>query len=117
MKKPLRLLFVVVAIAFGSSLTAQDFKTLEGQYAMSSKTLLDPPIDEKKDRILLSIHGQGAKEIFDAMASPARMDKCSGNLQTKSAGGLECSKSTAGVFQCTVGVLLTTGATIKGRVC
>jgi hypothetical protein len=117
MKRPLRLLLVVVAIALGPSLMAQDFKKLEGQYAISSKTLLDPPTDEKKDRVLLSIHGQGAKDIFDTMASPARTDKCSGDLQTKSAGGLECSKSAAGVYQCTVGVLLTTGATIKGRVC
>ena len=117
MKKPLRLLFVVVAIAFGSSLMAQDFKKLEGQYAISSKTLLDPPTDEKKDRVLLSVHGQGAKEIFDTMASPAKMDKCSGDLQTKTAGGLECSKAASGVYQCTVGVLLKTGATIKGRVC
>jgi hypothetical protein len=106
----------VAAISLGSPSMAQDSRSLR-QYAISSKTLLDPPTDEKKDRVLLSIHGPGAKEIFDTMASPARMDECSGDLQTKSAGGLECSRSAAGVYQCTVGVLLTTGATIKGRVC
>jgi hypothetical protein len=117
MKRLLTFSFAVIAIALGPSLMAQDFKKLEGQYAISSKTLLDPPTDEKKDRVLLSIHGLGAKELFDTMASPAKKDKCSGDLQTKSAGGLECSKSAGGTYQCTVGVLLTTGTTVKGRVC
>lgn len=117
MKQPLHLFFTLAAVALGSSLMAQEFKKLEGQYAISSKTLLDPPINEEKDRVVLSIHGAGAKEIFDSIKSVANGDKCSGDLQTKSAGGLECSKSAGGVYQCTVGILLTTGATTKGRVC
>lgn len=96
---------------------AQEFKALDGQYAISSKTFLDPPPKEKKDRVLFSMHGNSAKEIFDSMDAPAKKDKCSANLVTKSAGSLECSKSATGVYQCTFGVLLNSGATTKGRIC
>lgn len=99
------------------SVSAQEFKQLEGQYAISSKSIIDPPASEKKDRALFSIHGSGAKELFDSMAVPAIKDKCSAELVTKSAGALECSKNTLGIYQCTFGVLLKTGNTIKGRVC
>jgi hypothetical protein len=108
----------IITLTICPSLTiAQEFKRLDGQYAIGSKTLTDPPPDEKKDRLLLSIQGGGAKEIFNSIVTIAKADRCDINLVTKSAGSLECSKSGAGLYQCTIGLSLASGSPLKGRVC
>ncbi len=111
------LLLSLVLVAAASCLEAQEFKPLAGQYAIASKSLVDPPPDEKKDRLLLWIQGSGAKDIFESMAGPARKDACNPDLVKRSAGALKCAKHADGDYLCTIGVLLTTGSTVKGSVC
>jgi hypothetical protein len=110
------LFLAAVLTAAASGLKAQEFKPITGQYGIASKTILDPPPGEKKDRVLLFIHGSGARDVYEAMPGRGRNDACGGGL-LKSAGGLACSKSTDGNYQCSLGVLLATGATVQGSVC
>ena len=96
---------------------ALDVKPLAGTYAIGSATLVDPPPDEKKDRLLFYLDGKTAKDVYDAMEAPARASTCDPDLRTKSAGALECSRSKAGEYTCSVGVSLARGTTVKASVC
>lgn len=96
---------------------ALDVKPLAGTYAIGSATLVDPPPDEKKDRLLLYLDGKTAREVYDAMEAPARASACDPDLRTKSAGALECSRSKAGEYTCSLGVSLARGTAVKASVC
>lgn len=108
---------LVAALGLGSAAAALDVKPLAGSYAIGSATLVDPPPGEKKDRLLLYLDGDAAREVYEAMPAPARADACDPDLRTKSAGALECSLSKAGEYTCAVGILLEQGTTVKASTC
>lgn len=112
---PASLYLILFATAPAS---AQEYRSLEGQYAIASKTLLDPPPGETRDRAVFSIQGDGAKAIYESMGIAAARDQCNDDLLTKSAGSLECSmRVAAGAYQCTFAIMLSTGELSVGRVC
>lgn len=96
---------------------ALDVKPLAGTYAIGSATLVDPPLGEKKDRLLLYLDSKTAQDTYDAMEAPARVSVCDPDLRIKTAGALECSRSKAGEYTCSVGVSLLQGTTVKASVC
>ena len=108
---------LALAVLVAAPATALDVKPINGTYAVGSATLVDPPPNEKKDRLLLYLDGATAREMYDAMTAPARVSACDPDLRTKTAGALECSRSKAGDYNCSVGVSLLQGTTVKASVC
>lgn len=109
----------VLAMVVGVVAAAQamDTRPLSGTYVIGSATLVDPPPGERKDRVLFYIDGAAAKEIYDAMEAGARPSVCDPSLRSKTAGTLECSRSAGGEYECSVGVSLTSGTSVKASVC
>lgn len=88
----------------GSSLT------ITGKYA------IDPPPDQKNDRVGFFLIGEAAKRIYDAMPAKPKNDECEQGMQSKEAGSLSCSKL-KGDYVCMVGILLATGQTAQYGAC
>ncbi|HEU0225599.1 MAG TPA: hypothetical protein VFR29_09200 [Steroidobacteraceae bacterium] len=109
----------VSAIAMASSGV---FSELEGKYAITTQTLIDPEADSEPDRVVLWLTGKTAKDIFLAMPAAARRIHCDGTPNerlppTKTAGGLECTGDDANGFVCSMSILLKSGQTERGYVC
>ncbi len=95
---------------------------LDATYFITSHNLLDPGPEEKRDRVAISIKGEAAKSIYDAMPMSARRLGCDGKPNdkfdlTKQAGGLACEAADDGTYFCTVAIKLDTGETTDGAVC
>jgi len=114
-----RLLMIAAAGVFwsGSGEAENVFRPLAGQYAIASKSLVDPPPDEVKDRAIFFIEGEPARAMFDAMTASARRDACNPAALTKTAGMLACSRTPGEGHLCTFGLSLVTGQPTLGRVC
>lgn len=98
------------------------FAKLEGEYSITTKDIVDPVPEDRRDRVALSITGKGAKEIFDAMPAQALRVSCDGARSntlppTKRAGGMECTGDAAKGYVCTVAIMLDSGRTARGYVC
>jgi len=114
---------LAIFLSAGALAQADLFPKLEGYYLLRSENIVDPGPDDKPDRILLSITGNSAREIFSAMDVKAKVNRCdpavasSPDQLTKKAGNLECVGNDEKGFVCTLGVMLTTGKTTGGYVC
>ena len=100
--------------------TTQTFTKLDGSYLMWGKTLIDPPENEKVDRVILDITGRAAKEMFDAMPGVGARPECGARTagalpRSKTSGGLRCTQIATANFQCSVAIVLATGATAIGE--
>lgn len=98
------------------------FSRLEGEYSITTKDIVDPLPADRRDRVVLSITGKGAKEIFDAMPAQALRVSCDGRKDdtlppTKKAGGMECTGDSSTGYVCTVSIMLDSGRTARGYVC
>lgn len=112
----------VLLIAFSTAALAQDefFPKIEGTYLLLTPALLDPGPDSKIDRVMFSIEGKTAREMYDAMDVKPRQYSCHPSipkLLTKKAGNLECSVDEKGEYSCYIGIMLKTGKTTEGYVC
>ena len=114
-----KILTAVIAVALSGSASASpdEFKPLEAQYRIASRTILDPPPDEKKDRVAIHIGGRAAADIFDAMPATARMVCDDETLRAKTAGGLVCVRSKDGETDCSGAITLDQGRTAAASVC
>jgi hypothetical protein len=97
-------------------------RKLEGQYLVGSENLLDPGPNDKPDRVLLSLEGKTAEDMYKAMSVPARRVDCDGknapaSTPRKIAGDLQCEGDATSGYVCTVGILLNSGKTTRGQVC
>lgn len=118
MKNASLLVAIACLTAIGALGASEGFKKLTGSYMIASKNLIDPAPGEKKDRVALFLEGDAARDIYNQMPGPARKNACSSDLRTKSSGGLICSKDLSrNDYQCTVGVILKTGAVVDVSVC
>jgi hypothetical protein len=98
------------------------FKRLEAQYSIATKDIVDPLPEDRPDRVILSITGQSAKEIYLAMPALGKRVSCDGQGDaslppTKTAGGLECTGDDKKGYSCSVAIMLSTGKTDRGYVC
>lgn len=114
-----RLYIALVTSLFLSHATlAAEFKKLEGSYALTSESMVDPAPDAKHDRLVVFIEGSAAKEAYQAMSAPARKNACDAAIRTKTSGGLACSRNLSrDDYQCTVGVLLKSGVSVGAATC
>lgn len=96
---------------------AHEFKPLEGEYAIGSKTILDPPPGEKKDRLFLYLQGKAAEDTFNAMPQRVSAKVCGEDQVMKQAGGLQCLRTKENAYYCSVGILLDSGRSVTGSVC
>lgn len=115
-------LVMLFAVSIYALAQVGTFKNLEGQYSITTKDIIDPLPKDRPDRVLFSITGQSAKDIFNAMPAAARRMSCDGTKDkgvppTKIAGGLECTGDEAEGYVCTVGIMLDSGKTTRGYVC
>lgn len=108
---------IAIGLMLAATAVALDVKPVAGTYAIGSATLVDPPPNEKRDRLLLYLEGNAAREVYEAMTAPVRISACDSDLRTKTAGALECSLSKAGEYTCSVGVSLERGMTVAASVC
>jgi len=109
---------LVTTLFISGTTTAAEFKKLEGSYAVASENIVDPAPDEKNDRLIVFIQGSAAKETYQAMSAPPRKNSCDAAIRTKTAGGLACSRNLSrGDYQCTVGILLKSGASVSAVTC
>lgn len=95
-----------------------EYSELSGQLVIAGEELLDPPADQKPDRVGLFWSGEGAKRVYDSMTVKAvDGDACEEGMKLKEAGGLICSSHSDGSYACSVGILLTSGKTKSIALC
>lgn len=117
--RPLLCLMVLLMLA---PVGAQEVKPGMVSYMLTTEAITDPDPAEPRDRVLLFIEGDAAREIFAAMTvKPAKTD-CMGETVPKGevlkkAGKLECTFDGKDDYRCSVGLMLKTGATTEGYVC
>ena len=95
---------------------AQEYRKLEGTYAIASATLIDPPKNEKKDRVVMLIKGGAAKEIYDGILGKAKKSLCNPEIFMKTSGNLVCTKE-SNFYACNIAILLKSGETASAIVC
>ncbi|WP_141100975.1 hypothetical protein [Roseateles aquatilis] len=96
---------------------AQEYKSLQGRYAVSGAHLVDPMPGEKRDRAVFFIEGQAAIDMYNGMSQKPAKDRCAADLTSKSAGNLVCSKTDDNKFFCSFAVSMKDGRTLNGRTC
>ncbi|MDH0867595.1 hypothetical protein [Mitsuaria sp. GD03876] len=109
------LLAVACFIPFAAD--AQEYRPLQGKYAIAGAHLVDPAPGEKRDRAVMFIEGDAAADMFKDMPQKAVKDQCAGDLVSKSAGNLVCSKANDGKYFCSFAVGLKDGRLLNGRSC
>jgi len=113
-----RLAVAVAAISLlATSSTEADPRKLEGQYWVGSKTILDAPRGEKKDRVYLSLTGKTARDVYEGMSAKPVRSACDEAAWVKRAGDLECTRSSAADVTCSLAITLDRGRTATGSVC
>lgn len=93
---------------------AGEFKPLAGQYVITGPSLMDAPADEERDRVVLFLEGDAAREVYRGMTAPAKSQVCApeGAL-TKVAGGVECTfEAKDDSYRCWIGVGLGNGQAV-----
>ena len=67
-----------------------DWKSIDGIYAVTAESYLDPSDDEPKDsHYRFQLKGVAAKELYQAMKVVAVTDECTGGL-AKTIGEMQC---------------------------
>lgn len=115
----MRKLLIALALLFGAAaaVAQTDGHTkLTGSLTITGKYAIDPPPDQKNDRVGFFLTGESAKKIYEAMPAKPRNDECEQGMQTKEAGSLACSKS-KGDYVCMVAILLASGKTAQYGAC
>ncbi|WP_304272857.1 hypothetical protein [Caulobacter segnis] len=113
---PAALCTILLALASPSA-AQDDYRPLQGQFRIGSKTVLDAPPGEKRDRVYLHLTDKTAREIYDATPGQGRPDACAPDLRSKQAGDLRCVLDRSGQAQCAVAIKLSDGKTALGSVC
>jgi hypothetical protein len=122
-KRPLLFLLAcsTVAAAAAADQSLGPHSKLEGVYRVYGGGLGDPvPPNAKDKKVMFSITGTAARELFDALG-PDKKDVCtegSGTrVRAKDNDNLFCMRSTKGEYSCNFGFDLRNGKSIGGIVC
>lgn len=94
-----------------------DFRALTGKYAFRSANIVDPQPGEKFDRMVFFLEGKGAVDLFERMPQKAVRSECAGDLVSKTAGDLVCSKERSGDVFCSFAIDMRRGRLVNGRAC
>jgi hypothetical protein len=109
---------VLLSPAFAAG-DMQNPDRLRGEMFIAGKTLVDPPVDEKRDtHAYMTVSGEAARRLFNTMKAPAQADLCQPGRRLKSAGHLRCSVGAkAADAKCDFSVDLASGTLGAGLVC
>jgi hypothetical protein len=106
-------LCAVLAVVSGS-VAGAEYKPISGQYAISGPTLMDAPADENRDRVVLFLEGDAARDIYRGMSAPTKADVCTPDgAVTKTSGGVSCTFNAGNdTYMCWIGVRLDSGRAV-----
>ncbi|MRW83864.1 hypothetical protein GJ698_07110 [Pseudoduganella sp. FT26W] len=82
----------VVSIAVSITGSAAEFKKLDGTYAITGRSLIDPPSGEKEDRVVFIVEGRAAKDIYNGIQALPQKSACDSKVYLKTAQSLACTK-------------------------
>lgn len=110
-----------VAVSVAAEDTLGSHKKITGVYRIYGGGLGDPVAPSEKDKkVMFSIDGKTAKELFDAIG-PDKKNVCTEGtgyrVRTKDDEHLFCSRTAKGEYFCNFGFDLRTGKSIGGIVC
>jgi hypothetical protein len=104
--------FATLLGALATPAQAGDYAKIEAQFMITGRDAVDPPPDQKKDRVALFLTGNGAKTIYEAMpGAPVAADACEQGLKLKTSGALVCADHGGSDYACSVAILLKSGET------
>jgi hypothetical protein len=84
------LLLVFLQLTMTTLLSANEWNDIEGTYAITGASVVDPLEDEPvNSHIRLSLSGETAKHLYDAMKAEAVVDECTG-ARAKNVGEMQC---------------------------
>lgn len=109
------LIALVLLSAFAAAMTVavaqvDGHTKLTGFLSITGEVAIDPPPDQKIDRVGMQLTGEAAKRVYDAMPSKAEKG-CDEDMLTKRAGALSCFRDKGERYGCMVAVLLASGQT------
>ena len=80
----------LILVALWPHVRAADWKPLRGTYAVSARSVVDPPVEEPKDsHFRIQLSGDAAKDLYRAMKVAERRDECTGAV-AKRVGEMQC---------------------------
>ena len=86
----MRILLTFIVVVMATGLHAADWKALNGIYAVTPHSYLDPPESEQKDsHYRIQFKGESAKDLYVAMKVKPVKDACTGAL-AKNIGEMQC---------------------------
>jgi hypothetical protein len=115
-KTILAICILAAASSFAAAEELNGYSHFSGKYKIGGKTVLDPPPDEKNDRVYLEFDAKASKAMYDSMPSKPTPSACSDDILEKYAGGLMCLKHGSD-YSCTVAITLSSGKTANASVC
>ena len=111
MRKSLIALIALSGVAVGVAVAQAGGHTkLTGFLSITGEYAIDPPPDQKIDRVGIHLTGEAAKRVYDAMPAKAE-NGCDDGMRTKRAGSLSCFSDKGERYGCMVAVLLASGET------
>ena len=109
-----RIVLFSLLVLVSSFVAGAEYKSMQGQYAISGPTLMDAPADEKQDRVVLFLEGDAARDIYRGMSAQAKPEVCTPDgALTKNAGGVSCMfDASDDTYTCAIGVRLDSGLAV-----
>ena len=115
-------LLAVALFAVFCAVPASDFgwkfRDLTGTYALTSENVLYPAPTEKKDRVVLMLDGDAARDTYQNMVAKEQPDVCGSTMKTKTTGPLQCSwDPDTKEYACAFAILLKNGEAVPAVPC
>jgi hypothetical protein len=109
---------LALLVAGQNAALAIEPESLTGWYFIAGETLVDPPPGEPPTHAYITIEGQAAMDIYEALADSESADVCQPDRLMKVADGLYCSMaSDRSEATCDLSLDLRRGALAGGRPC
>ena len=121
-----KIIVILACFALCAGAAAQDneYVPLDAKFQITNENLQDLGASDKRDRVALSVQGDSAKAIYNAMLTPARRVDCDEKTKPnidlpmrKVAGGLVCEQYKGEKYYCSAAIKLDTGKTESGQIC
>lgn len=85
----IRIITVLLFTGIASIAVAAEWRSIEGDYAITEADYPDAPEGQVKTHFRLQLSGSTAKELYDALPAGFEKDLCSG-AEMRSSGDLRC---------------------------
>ena len=86
----MRILTVLISLIFSQAALSADWEKIEGIYAITPESYIDPSENEKKDsHYRIQLKGQSAQDLYLAMKAKPVIDECTGGM-AKNVSDMQC---------------------------